>query len=104
MKKKYIDNPELKNQLSIKQKEVMNSPEIKSKIKEGLKNSEKWNIIKNKNKKIQIKNHTEEEKNKLKQITTDYFNSNENIIKHRETMSYLVGLHLFSFKTPTLYR
>jgi len=46
MKKIYIDNPELKIQLSIKQKEVMNSPEIKSKIKEGLKNSEKWNIIK----------------------------------------------------------
>jgi group I intron endonuclease len=103
MKKKYIDNPELKNQLSIKQKEVMNSPEIKSKIKEGLKNSEKWNIIKNKNKKIQIKNHTEEEKNKLKQITTDYFNSNENIIKHRETMSYLVGLKIIQYDMKNNY-
>ena len=103
MKNIYIDNPELKIQLSIKQKEFMNSPEIKSKIKEGLKKSEKWNIIKNKNKKIQFKFHTEDEKNKLKQITSDYFNNNENIIKHRETMSELVGLKITQYDMENNY-
>jgi len=39
MKQKYINNPELKIQISIKQKEVMNKPENKIKNKEGLKKS-----------------------------------------------------------------
>jgi group I intron endonuclease len=102
MKQKYIDNPELKIQLSIKQKEVMNAPEIKLKIKEGLKNSEKWNIIKN-NKKTQSKLHTQDEKNKLKQIISNYFNNNENIIKHRESMSELIGIKITQYDIENNY-
>ena len=74
---------------------------VSYKIKEGLKNSEKWKIIKNK--RLKIKFHTEEEKNKLKQITTDYFNNNENIIKHRETMSELVGLKIIQYDMENNY-
>jgi group I intron endonuclease len=43
-KQKYIDNPELKQQLSQRQKIIMNSDEVRNKIKESYKNS---NIFKN---------------------------------------------------------
>ena len=95
MKQKYIDNPELRNENSKKQKIIMNTPEIKLKIREGLKNSEKWkNSIKgNHNKKV----HTEETKDKIKYKSKIYFNNNENIIKHREAMSKSLGFNIIQY-------
>jgi group I intron endonuclease len=95
MKQKYIDNPELRNENSKKQKIIMNTPEIKLKIREGLKNSEKWkNSIKgNHNKKV----HTEETKDKIKSTSKIYFNNNENIIKHREAMSKSLGFNIIQY-------
>lgn len=42
LKQKYIDNPELKNQLSERNKIIMSNPEIREKIKNGISNSEKY--------------------------------------------------------------
>lgn len=97
MKQKYIDNPELKIQMSIKQKELMNKPENKIKIREGLKKSEIWNKIKNNKKNTTNRHYTEENKNKLKQMTIDYFNNNENIIKHRDAMAKSLGIKIVQY-------
>lgn len=42
LKQKYIDNPELKKQLSERNKIVMSNHEIREKIKNGISNSEKY--------------------------------------------------------------
>jgi hypothetical protein len=75
----------------------MNTPEIKLKIREGLKNSEKWNKIKNNKKNTTNRNYTEENKNKLKQMAIDYFNNNENIIKHRDAMAKSSGIKIVQY-------
>jgi hypothetical protein len=94
MKQKYIDNPELCNENSKRQKIIMNTPEVKLKIREGLKNSEKWkNSIKGNHNKV----HTEETKEKIKSISKNYFNNTENIIKHRETMSKSLGFNIVQY-------
>lgn len=99
MKNKYIKNPELKNEMSHKNKIIMASLEIKEKIKNGMKNSEKWqNIIKNNNRKgIKGIEHTQETKTKIKQIVTTYFNNNDNITKHRNIMSASLGTKVFQY-------
>lgn len=94
MKQKYIDNPELRNENSKKQKIIMNTPEIKLKIREGFKNSEKWkNSIKGNHNKF----HTKETKDKIKSISKNYFNNSENIIKHREIMSKSLGFNILQY-------
>ncbi len=48
-KQKYIDNPELRKQISERNKIIMKNPEIREKIKNGLLNSEKWKKAKEEN-------------------------------------------------------
>jgi hypothetical protein len=64
---KYIDNPELKKEMSERNKIVMNSEIIKNKISQGMLNSKKYQqMIKDKKVgNINNKCHTEESKNKL---------------------------------------
>ena len=85
LKQKYIDNPDLKKQMSERNKIVMSSPEIREKIKNGILNSEKWKkIIEDKglgNYK-QIK-HSEEVKNKISESLKKY-NATNNKIKIRQ--------------------
>jgi group I intron endonuclease len=61
-KQKYIDNPELRKQISERNKIIMKNPEIKEKIKNGLLNSEKWKKAKEENRAGNYKNnkHSEE--------------------------------------------
>lgn len=74
LKQKYIDNPELKKQMSERNKIVMSNPEIREKIKNGILNSEKWKkVVENmKNRNHKNSNHTEETKNKISESLKKY--------------------------------
>ena len=64
-----------------------------------MKNSGKWkNAAKGNNRTFQ----TEETKTKIKEITTTYFNNNENITKHRNIMSSALGIKVIQYNTNIL--
>ena len=73
LKQKYIDNPELKKQMSERNKIVMSTPEVREKIKNGILNSEKWKKVVENMRNGNHKNsggatnskHSEEAKNKI---------------------------------------
>lgn len=80
-KQKYIDNTELRKQISERNKIMMSNPEVREKIKNGLLNSEKWKKV-IEEKRIgnykQIK-HGEEAKNKISESLKKYYASNVQI-------------------------
>jgi group I intron endonuclease len=80
-KQKYIDNPELRKQISERNKIIMKNPEIREKIKNGLLNSEKWKKAKQENRTGNYKNnkHSEEMKNKISEGLKTYYANNPNI-------------------------
>ena len=80
-KQKYIDNPELRKQVSERNKIIMKNPEIREKIKNGLLNSEKWKKAKEENRAGNYKNnkHNEEIKNKISEGLKKYYANNPNI-------------------------
>lgn len=95
LKQKYIDNTELKQQISERQKIVMSSMEVRKKIVEGLNNSEKWKLAKE-NKKVGNCNHrkpSEKTKNKIKESIKKYFNENSNI----EIKSKISGIKISQY-------
>jgi len=81
LKQKFIDNPELKKQMSERNKIVMSNPEVREKIKNGILNSEKWKKVVE-DKRIgnynQIK-HSEEIKNKISESLKKYHATNNKI-------------------------
>ena len=85
LKQKYIDNPDLKKQLSERNKIVMSNPEVREKIKNGILNSEKMKkMIEDKRIGNYKQNkHTEERKNKISESLKKY-NANNNIIKIKQ--------------------
>ena len=96
MKNRYSKNPEVKNEISNINKIIMNRTDVKEKIKNGMKNSGKWkNAAKGNKRTFQ----TEETKTKIKEITTTYFNNNENITKHRNIMSLSLGIKVIQYST-----
>lgn len=84
LKQKYIDNPELKEQMSERNKIVMGNPEVREKIKNGILNSEKMKKM-IEDKRIgnykQIK-HSEEVKNKISESLKKYHASNVTIVNN----------------------
>lgn len=78
-KQKYIDNPELKTQISERNKIIMKNPEIRDKIKNGLLNSEKWKKAKEENRAGNYKNnkHSEEMKNKISEGVKKHYANNQ---------------------------
>ena len=95
LQQKYIDNTELKQQISDRQKIVMNSLEVRKKIIDGLNNSEKWRLAKE-NKKVGNCNHrkpSEKTKNKIKESLKKYFNENSNI----EIKSKISGIKISQY-------
>lgn len=86
---------ELRNKISQRNKIIMNTENMKIKIKEGLQNSEKYKNAKKGN--INRKKHSSETIEKLTNITHDYFNNYENILKHREIMSDKKGLKILQY-------
>ena len=85
LKQKYIDNPDLKKQMSERNKIVMSSPEIREKIKNGILNSEKWKKVIDDKRVGNYKQtkHTEESKNKISESLKKY-NANNKIIKIKQ--------------------
>ena len=78
-KQKYIDNPELRKQVSERNKIIMKNPVIREKIKNGLLNSEKWKKAKEENRAGNYKNnkHSEEMKNKISEGVKKHYANNE---------------------------
>jgi stress-induced morphogen len=83
--------------MSNKNKIIMNSEDVKQKIKNGMKHSEKWKNTIKENKRTNQKKQTEETKTKIKEIVTTYFNNNENITKHRNIMSVALGIKVIQY-------
>lgn len=98
MKQKYIDNPELKKEISERNKILMNSEIIKNKISQGMIHSKKYQQMIKDKKVRNINNtlHTEETKNKIRESVKKYYNENQNnnIVKHREAMAKSVGIKI----------
>ena len=97
MKQKYIDNPELKKEISERNKILMNSEIIKNKISQGMIHSKKYQEM-IKNKKVGIF-HTEETKNKIRESLKKYNIEKQsiNIIKHREAMAKSLGIKISQY-------
>ena len=78
LKQKYIDNPELKKQMSERNKIVMSNPEVRDKIKNGILNSEKMkkNIEDRRTGNYKQIKHTEERKNQISESLKKYHASN----------------------------
>ena len=91
LKQKYIDNPELKKQMSERNKIVMSNPEVREKIKNGILNSEKWKKVVENMRNGNHKNsggatnskHSEEAKNKISESLKKYY-ANNNTIKIKQ--------------------
>jgi group I intron endonuclease len=100
LKQKYINNPNLKNEMSERNKIIMNSENVKNKISEGMKNSKKYqkNITDKKVGNFNNNFHTEETKNKIRESVKKYYSKNIgqniNIINHRETMARATGIKI----------
>ncbi len=94
MKEKYLKNPNLREEISIRNKLIMNNDIIKQKIRDGLANSEKWQKAVKGNKKTK---QSEETKKILKEKSIEYFNNNQNIIKHRNAMSNVLGIKVVQY-------
>jgi group I intron endonuclease len=95
-KKMYLDNPDLKRQISERNKVLMNTPEMKEKLKNSMLNSEKWKKALD-DKRVGTCVRTEESKQKIRNGVNKYYSENEkfdatNIIKHREVMARASGV------------
>lgn len=85
LKQKYIDNPDLKKQMSERNKIIMSNPEVRENIKNGILNSEKMkkNIEDKKTGNYKQIKHTEERKTKISESLKKY-NASNNIIKIKQ--------------------
>jgi len=102
LKQKYIDNPELKKEISERNKILMNSEIIKNKISQGMIHSKKYQeMIKNKKAGIF---HTEETKNKIRESLKKYNIEKQsiNIVKHREAMAKSVGIKISQYDSNNI--
>ncbi len=101
IKQKYIDNPNLKREISERNKIIMNSEIIKNKISEGMLNSTKYQQMIKDKKVGNINNtfHSEETKNKIRESVKKYYNEKYhiNIVKHREAMAKSVGIKIVQY-------
>jgi group I intron endonuclease len=78
LKQIYIDNPELKTQISENTKIVMNNPEVRDKIKIGILNSEKMKKVVEEKRRGNYKKikHNEETKIKISESLKKYHSEN----------------------------
>jgi group I intron endonuclease len=97
LRQHYINNPNLKKEISERNKIIMSSENIKNKIREGMKKYQQTIIGKtvgNFNNKL----HTEETKNKIRESIKKYYSANPakhtNIVKHREAMARATGVKI----------
>jgi len=100
MKQKYIDDPELKREMSERNKKLMNSVFIKNKISEGIKNSKKYQqmILDKKVGNFNNRSHPEEIKNKISESVKKYYEKDhQNINNHRESMAKSIGIKVSQY-------
>lgn len=95
LKQKYEDNPYLRKELSERTKLIFKDESVRLKIKEGMEKSEKWKNVKKKI--FKSRRHTEETKQILKFQTSNYFNNDENKVKHREIMAVSKGIRILQY-------
>jgi group I intron endonuclease len=108
-KERYINNPQLKQEISERQKIVMNTEEVKNKIKNGIKQSEKWKNAKLEKRIGNTNNRkqTYETKNKISNSVLKYYsefnknniknkdmNKDTKINKHRQIMAVAKGIQV----------
>lgn len=103
LKKKYVDNPELRKEISERNKVIMKDEEVRNKIKDGMKNSEKWNnAVEEKKIGGNLKPSTET-KNKISESLKKYYSIKENNIiniqKHRDRCAEVKGVKIKQFDT-----
>jgi group I intron endonuclease len=84
LKQKYIDNPELKKQMSERNKILMSDHEIREKIKNGIANSEKWKKVIEENRRGNYKKikHNEESKKKISESLKKYHSKNIKVMNN----------------------
>ena len=84
LKQKFIDNPDLKKQMSERNKIIMSNPEVRENIKNGILNSEKWKKVVENMRSGNHKNskHTEERKTKISESLKKYHASNVTIVNN----------------------
>lgn len=94
LKQKYIDNPELKNQLSERNKIVLNIPEVKERMKLGMLNSEKYQKAiraprapTTDDVKRKISEGLKKYNNKIKPIKIKQYDINNNLLNEYTTIS-----------------
>ncbi len=95
LKQNYINNPQLKRKISEKNRILINN-----KIREGIKNSKKFQqmILNKKNGSF----YSEETKNKIRESLNKYYNENpikseSTILKHREAMAKSIGVKVCQY-------
>jgi len=104
----YIDNPNEKQLISEKQKIIMNTTEVRNKIKLGLINSEKWKLAKEQKRSGNNNNrkHTDESKNKIRESIKNYFKNSEksvnNIETHRNAMALSKGIKIEQYNMDNI--
>jgi group I intron endonuclease len=84
LNQKYNDNPELKTQISKRNKIVMSNPEIREKIKNGISSSEKWKKVIEENRIGNYKKnkHNEESKKKISESLKKYHSENIKVVNN----------------------
>ena len=86
LKQKFIDNPELKKQMSERNKIVMSNPEVREKIKNGILNSEKWKkVVENMRNGAHMNNnytHNEETKKKISESLKKYHSEDIKVVNN----------------------
>ena len=93
LKQKYIDNPELKKQLSERNKIVLNIPEVKERMKLGILNSDKYQKVTRAPKTYGVKRKISEglkkyhNENKIKPIKIKQYDNNNNLLNEYTTIS-----------------
>ena len=94
LKQKYIDNPELKKQLSERNKIVLNIPEVKERMKLGMLNSEKYQKAiraprapTTDDVKRKISEGLKKYNNKIKPIKIKQYDINNNLLNEYTTIS-----------------
>ena len=88
-RQRYIDNPVLREQMSLQKKILFSNPENRDKIKEGMEKSDKWKNAKKGN--YMCRKHTDESKLRIAKNAHNHFNTNISILKHREIMAKASG-------------
>lgn len=97
LKQKYENNPDLRKIFSERTKLIFKDENMRLKIKEGMKNSEKWKNLKKGN--YNCRKHTEESKNKIRDAIKNKYSEDPymSIVRLREIMAKSKGIKIIQY-------